>query len=157
MTAPARHHAAGPPAAGFGELENLRTRVDELLHAAVPGTGFPGFGTAEPWAPPADVEEVEDAYLIELELPGVDKGRITVEVSDGEFHVRGGAEEKRRTGTVRRHTRRIGRFDYRTTLPPDSDAEHIGAELAHGILTVNVPRTEAGTGTGEAQRIGITD
>ncbi|MEU7315532.1 Hsp20/alpha crystallin family protein [Streptomyces sp. NPDC007083] len=153
MTVPARHHTAGPPAAGFGELENLRTRVDELLHATLPGAGFPGFGMAEPWAPLADVEEVEDAYLVELELPGVRKDQITVEVADGELDVRGEVKEKERTGTVRRHTRRIGRFDYRTTLPPNSDAEHISAELCDGVLTVNVPKT----GKGKAQRIEITD
>jgi HSP20 family protein len=36
---------------------------------------------------------------------------------------------------VRRHTRRIGQFDYRTTLPPNSDTEHISADLTNGILT----------------------
>ncbi|SES04730.1 HSP20 family protein [Streptomyces qinglanensis] len=61
-------------------------------------------------------------------------------------------QEKERTGTVRRHTRRIGRFDSRTTLPPDSDAEHISAELTDGVLTVNVPKA----GKEQAQRIEIT-
>ncbi|MFI7244810.1 Hsp20/alpha crystallin family protein [Streptomyces qinglanensis] len=53
---------------------------------------------------------------------------------------------------MRRHTRRIGRFDSRTTLPPDSDAEHISAELTDGVLTVNVPKA----GKEQAQRIEIT-
>ena len=43
---------------------------------------------------------------------------------------------------VRRHTRHIGQFDYRTSLPPDSDIEHISAELTHGVLTVRVPKAE---------------
>ena len=41
--------------------------------AAFPSGGFPGFGMTEPWAPLAGIEVTEDAYLVELELPGVDK------------------------------------------------------------------------------------
>ena len=41
--------------------------------AAFPSGGFPGFGMTEPWAPLAGIEDTEDAYLVELELPGVDK------------------------------------------------------------------------------------
>ncbi|MEU6527504.1 Hsp20/alpha crystallin family protein, partial [Streptomyces sp. NPDC046924] len=54
------------------ELEELRTRMDQLMHSTFPGRGFPEAG-AEAWAPLADVEDTEDAYLMELELPGVDK------------------------------------------------------------------------------------
>ncbi|CAM5446306.1 putative Small heat shock protein C4 [Streptomyces afghaniensis 772] len=59
---------------------------------------------------------------------------------------------KEHAGAVRRHTRRIGQFDYRTTLPPNSDTEHISADLTNGILTVRVLKTEQG----KAHRIEIT-
>ena len=123
------------------ELEELRTRMEQLMHSTFP---FPGHGFseagAEAWAPLADVEDTEDAYLMELELPGVDKDEITVEVGDGELDVHGEIKERERTGVVRRRTRHVGRFDYRTSLPPNVDAEHITAELTGGVLTVRVPK-----------------
>ncbi|MFF5313311.1 Hsp20/alpha crystallin family protein [Streptomyces massasporeus] len=151
MTHPARHGRSGLPAA-LRELDDLRARVDQLMHAAFPGGGTSEFGAAEPWAPLADIEDTEDAYLVELELPGVEKEQITVEVDEGELDIHGDIKEKEHTGVVRRHTRRIGQFDYRTTLPPNSDTEHISADLTNGILTVRVPKTEQG----KAHRIEIT-
>lgn len=151
MTHPARHSTTASPVA-LRELDDLRARVDQLMHAAFAGGGWPTFGGSEPWAPAADIEDAEDAYLVELELPGMDKEQITVEVSDGELDVHGEVRQKERTGAVRRHTRRIGQFDYRTTLPPNADAEHISAELNNGVLTVRVPKTEKG----KARRVEIT-
>ncbi|MFI8089524.1 Hsp20/alpha crystallin family protein [Streptomyces sp. NPDC086080] len=144
MTLPA--HRSRGPLSGWDplrELEDLRTRMDQLMHSTFPfpGRGFPE-GGAEAWAPLADVEDTEDAYLMELELPGVDKDRITVEISDGELDIHGEIKERERTGVLRRQTRHVGQFDYRTSLPPNVDTEHITAELADGVLTVRVPKAE---------------
>ncbi|MDT0396625.1 MULTISPECIES: Hsp20/alpha crystallin family protein [Streptomyces] len=127
----------------FRELEELRTRMDQLMHSTFP---FPGSGFAQAeagaWAPLADVEDTEDAYLMELEVPGVDKDRITVEVGDGELDIHGEIEEKERTGVLRRQARHAGEFGYRTSLPANADTESITAELANGVLTVRVPKAE---------------
>jgi HSP20 family protein len=41
------------------------------------------------WTPAADLTETEDAYLVEVELPGVKRDDITVETSGGELAVAG--------------------------------------------------------------------
>ncbi|WP_407109674.1 Hsp20/alpha crystallin family protein [Streptomyces sp. DSM 116494] len=151
MTHPVRHGRGGLSAA-LHELDDLRTRMDQLMHAVFPIGGYPESGTGEPWAPLADIMDTEDAYLVELELPGVNKDQITVEVAEGELDIHGEIKEKEHTGVVRRHTRRTGQFDYRTTLPPNSDTEHVSADLTSGVLTVRVPKTE----TGKGHRIEIT-
>jgi HSP20 family protein len=114
--------------------------MDRLMQSAFPGGGE--LGAAGAWAPLADVEDTEDAYLVELDLPGVDKDQITVEVTESELDVHGEIKEKERAGVVRRQTRRIGQFDYRTSLPPNSDTEHVSAELTNGVLSVRVPKAE---------------
>ncbi|MFC5957241.1 Hsp20/alpha crystallin family protein [Streptomyces pratens] len=145
MTLPA--HRGRDSVSGWAplrELEELRARMDQLMRAAFPfpGGGFPEAGAAEAWTPPADVEDTEDAYLMELELPGVDKDQISVEVGDGELDVHGEIKEKERTGVLRRQTRHVGQFDHRTNLPPNVDTEHITAELTDGVLTVRVPKAQ---------------
>ncbi|MEV0598903.1 Hsp20/alpha crystallin family protein [Streptomyces sp. NPDC050315] len=145
MTLPARRSRGAFPAWDpVHELEELRTRMHQLMRTTFPfpGGGFSELGAADAWAPLADVEDTEDAYLVELELPGVDKDQITVEVSEGELDVHGEIKEKERTGVVRRHTRHVGQFDYRMSLPPNSDTERIGADLTNGVLTVRIPKAE---------------
>ncbi|GAA3206831.1 hypothetical protein GCM10020256_02080 [Streptomyces thermocoprophilus] len=83
MTHPVRRNRGGGLSAVMHELDDLRTRMDQLMHSVFPVAGYPEFDNAEPWAPPADVVDADNAYLVELELPGVDKDQITVEVSDG--------------------------------------------------------------------------
>ncbi|CAM5664169.1 hypothetical protein STENM223S_03499 [Streptomyces tendae] len=83
MTHPVRHGRGGLSAT-LHELDDLRTRMDQLMRAVFPIGGYPESGTGEPWAPLADIVDTEDAYLVELELPGVDKDQITVEVAEGD-------------------------------------------------------------------------
>ena len=105
--------------------------------------GSPGEAAMGAWTPLADVTEIDDAYLVEIELPGVDRKDLTVEVAANELRIGGEIVEKERAGWLRHRTRRVGRFAYRTTLPGDIDADRISADLAHGVLTVRVPKTEA--------------
>ncbi|MEV5440571.1 Hsp20/alpha crystallin family protein [Streptomyces sp. NPDC052682] len=76
----------------FREFHDLYQRMGQLWQTAVPGGG--GL-LGEAWAPLADLEETDDAYLsIEVDLPGVKKDDITVELNAGELSVRGELKEK---------------------------------------------------------------
>jgi HSP20 family protein len=92
--------------------------------------------------PITDIEETDDAWVIEAELPGVNRKDVNVEMRDSEVIISGEIKEKERKGVLRRQTRKTGEFEYRVTLPGDSDAEHIEANLHDGVLTVRVPKTE---------------
>jgi HSP20 family protein len=100
-------------------------------------------GTAQGWTPLADVTETDDAYVVEIEVPGVDRKDLTVEAVGGELRVSGEIVEKEKVGWLRHRTRHVGQFAYRTTLPADIDTDDISADLADGVLTVRVPKTEA--------------
>jgi HSP20 family protein len=92
------------------------------------------------WSPLVDIEETEDAWVLEAELPGVRREDVNVEVRDGELAITGELKERERKGVLRRQTRRTGRFDYRVTLPGDVEADKIEASLEHGVLTLRVPK-----------------
>jgi HSP20 family protein len=98
--------------------------------------------TGRGWTPLADVTETDDAYLVEIDVPGAGRKDLTVEVAAGELRVSGEIVEKERIGWLRHRTRRVGRFAYRTALPGDIDADQISADLADGVLTVRVPKNE---------------
>ena len=124
----------------FRELEELQDQMDRLMQSVWSPTGAGNGGAA--WVPTADIEETDDAWVIEAELPGVDRKDVNVEMRDSELIITGELKEKERKGRLRRRTRKTGQFEYRVTLPGQSDSENIEANLHDGVLTVRVPKSE---------------
>jgi HSP20 family protein len=123
------------------ELAALHQRMSQLMTTMLGDD--PLAGTATMWTPLADVTETDDAYFLDVEVPGVNRKNLTVEVAGTELRVTGEIVEKEKIGWLRHRTRRVGQFAYRTLLPGDIDADHITADLTDGVLTVRVPKTEA--------------
>ena len=143
LPVPRSNTAAGTPAVyePLREFAQLQQRMTDLLSTVLDGSPFAA--ATNGWTPLADVTETDDAYLVEIDLPGVDRKNLSVEVAAGELRVSGEIVEKEKVGWLRHRTRRVGQFAYRTLLPADIDTDHISADLADGVLTVRVPKTEA--------------
>ncbi len=110
-----------------GYLDPWR-RLPELL-----GAGF---------TPLADVEETDEAYVVEVELPGVNREDIDIEIAGRRVSVRGERKEKERVGILRRRERTVGSFAYEVTLPGDVVEDGVEAHLNDGVLHVRVPKPE---------------
>ncbi len=123
------------------EIDALHRQMTQLVSAAFGASGLDDWRLS--WTPLADVSETDDAYHVEVELPGVRREDVDVHVSGRELSVSGEFKQRERAGLFRTRTRRSGRFEYRTVLPEDIDADRVTAELADGVLTVRVPKQEA--------------
>jgi HSP20 family protein len=144
----------------FRELEEIQQQTAQLLEQMV---GVPP-EVVRPWIPDVDIEETEDAWILEAELPGARAEDVHVEVDDGELTIRGAIAERERTGVLRRRTRRVGEFEYTVSLPGLSSDVEPEARLHHGVLEVRVPKPEQskprqiqireGEGEGEASGSG---
>ncbi|HET6291832.1 MAG TPA: Hsp20/alpha crystallin family protein [Kribbella sp.] len=96
------------------------------------------------WSPfPVDLEETDDAYVVEIDLPGVSRRDVTLEVNGRELTVHGEVKERERKGFARRQTRRTGRFHHSVALPGEVDVERIKASLDDGVLMVRAPKSQA--------------
>ena len=122
----------------FREFDQLQAQMGELLESAL--AGAPGEGA--PWVPAVDIEETDDAWIVEAELPGVDKKDVDIQMNDSELVVRGEIKERERVGILRRRTRRVGEFEFRVTLPGQTDAEQIDAKLDGGVLAIRIPKPQ---------------
>jgi len=122
----------------FREFDQLQAQMGELLESAL--AGAPGEGA--PWIPAVDIEETDDAWVVEAELPGVDKKDVDIQMNDSELVVRGEIKERERVGILRRRTRRVGEFEFRVTLPGQTDAEQIDAKLDGGVLAIRIPKPQ---------------
>jgi HSP20 family protein len=118
------------------ELEGLQEQFAQLMQRTSDGDG------GAPFIPLVDIEETEDAWIVEAEVPGVKPEDVNVEVRGSELAISGEIKEREREGILRRRTRKTGEFDYHITLPGDADAENIEAELRDGVLTVRIPKPE---------------
>jgi len=101
--------------------------------------------TIQAWAPHADLSETDQAYVAEIELPGVARDDISVELAGQELATSGEFRDSSSGthGRALRSGRRSGRFEYRVLLPGHAEADQVTAALADGVLTVTVPNTEA--------------
>ncbi|HEY2077143.1 MAG TPA: Hsp20/alpha crystallin family protein [Streptosporangiaceae bacterium] len=122
------------------EIEDIYERMGQLVNAAFGDLG--AVRVDMPWMPAADLTETDDSYLVHVELPGVQKDQLNVEVFDRELRIDGEISEQS-DGRRHRSSRRTGRFESRTVFPGDIKASGVSAELADGVLTVTVPKSEA--------------
>jgi HSP20 family protein len=127
----------------LSELEQVTDRMRRLLEQTFGGLGLsaPGMERAG-WSPLVDLEEQDDAYVVEADVPGVKPEDVDVELVGNELMVSGEIKEKERTGTLRRQTRHTGRFEYRVSLPAHVDPEKVEAKLTDGVLEIRVPKSE---------------
>jgi HSP20 family protein len=122
------------------EFEDIYDRMGRLMNFALGDLG-PTQLADVPWSPMADVSETDDAYRVHVEVPGISKDQIDVQLMDRELVVSGEIKEHE-DGKQRQSSRRTGRFEYRTFLPGDVKPDEVSAELADGVLTVTVPKSE---------------
>ena len=100
--------------------------------------------SAATWAPALDIFERKDAYVVTVELPGVqaDDLQITLEggllTIQGERHVPQDAADQH----FHRVERRYGAFRRSITLPAHAMAEGIQASFEDGVLQILVPKAE---------------
>jgi HSP20 family protein len=125
----------------LSEFNQMTQRMAQLFEQQWPE--LPSLLGREAFTPLADVAETEDAYTIDLDLPGVDKGDIDIEVAGRRLVVSGERKEKEHTGLLRRKTRTVGRFRYEVTLPDQVNPDGIDASMSDGELHVRVPKAQS--------------
>lgn len=96
-------------------------------------------GTSD-FSPGAQVSETDDAFTLELDLPGVDKKDIEIDISGRRVSVTGTKVVKEREGVLRRSTRASVSFAHEAVLPVAVDASRTTASLTDGVLVMAMPK-----------------
>jgi len=99
-----------------------------------------------PWAPRVDIHETPGAFIVTLEIPGVERDAIDIVVEGLYLTVSGQRTETLSPGCVRWHQMEIahGRFERVLGLPQEVDADRITATYKDGFLTITIPRGSGG-------------
>lgn len=123
----------------FEVQQEVRRLFQELIHQP-----WGGKGVAEPsrWQPCCDVAETGEAIIVEVELPGVERRDVRVEVEGDVLRITGErrATVERRARQYYRMERSYGRFERQLRLPATVDRAGIQARFRAGILTITLPK-----------------
>lgn len=133
----------------FAEVRRLQDEMNRLFDTSFGEQELGSVG----WIPPVDIEETADGLRVTAEVPGMKKEDIRVEFENGLLTIRG--ERHRETKTEEKNFHRVersyGTFVRSFRLPASVNAEQIKASYSEGVLTLEMPKTEAA----KARRIEI--
>lgn len=96
------------------------------------------------WSPVTDIYETKDEYVFKVEVPGMNKEDVKVEVKDDNLWISGERKENKeiKQDDYHRVESRIGKFSRSFRLPNGIDQEKIEASMNNGILELKVPKPE---------------
>jgi HSP20 family protein len=146
MTVPMRRGRYTPrrwdPFAGLIPFDDLFDQMSRLLTNAFPDVARI---SVHSWSPPVDIQETEDAYLVEADLPGVPPDDVVIDLQGKDLRIGGEYGTTEQGEGEQRQSRRTGRFDYRLTLPGEVKSEACVANLENGVLRLRLPKISAST------------
>ena len=122
-------------------IVSLRREMDRLFEDAF-GSGAPAPAS---WTPAVDVRETNDAWVFDLEIPGVDPAGVEVTADQKVLSIRGEKSSRPTEGEEPRLVsveRITGSFERSFRLPSSIREDAIEAKYKHGLLTVTVPKAE---------------
>ena len=131
----------------FGLLRRMTSELDRVFEApfgsafrrlSPPGFAFTGVAT---WAPQIDVFERDNRLVTKVDLPGLKKEDVKVEVTDGHVSISGERKSEREVeeGNVYRCERSYGSFYRAVPLPKGAKIDDVKATFTDGVLEVSVP------------------
>ena len=134
--------SSDPP---FSHLGRRAQKISEQMMQK----GYFNFIPSESWAPNVNLYETDTTYVVCVDLAGVDKEKIDVEVTDNQLTLKGtrevplcgpGGDEHKRP---RVHLMEIdhGAFARTVELPQDVVREQITAQYVNGMLWIEIPKS----------------
>lgn len=130
----------------FTAMDDMFNRFPSLL-GRWPRFAGNGNGDANynyEWAPPVDISETGEEYLIRAALPAVKKEDVNVTVEDGMLTLSGERRQKEEQKDEKFHKVEsfYGSFSRSFALPEAVNEAAIKADSKDGVLTIHVPKTK---------------
>ena len=126
----------------FRDLLDLQRGINELFEGSF---GGPREEVAlRAWTPAVDVYEDENAFLIKLDLPEVNRDDVKVSLHENTLSISGERrfENEQKRENYHRVERSYGQFYRSFTLPPNVDTTAIDAKFKDGVLRLTLPKKE---------------
>ena len=96
------------------------------------------------WSPNVDVSEDKDNYYVHVEVPGMKREDLHIDVENNVLVVKGEKKFEKKDEDLNYHRmeRQYGTFERRFNLTDQIQVDKIEAAYDDGILTITLPKTE---------------
>jgi HSP20 family protein len=103
----------------------------------------PYLGEFENWVPPTDIAEISNAYIVSMEVPGIDMKKLEVYYTDGILSVKGEKTKETSEGECCHCVERFsGSFERTFPVSGSVERDKIEATYRDGILKITLPKSE---------------
>ncbi|MFM6928464.1 MAG: Hsp20/alpha crystallin family protein [Bdellovibrio sp.] len=98
--------------------------------------------------PNCDINEHKDHYFVSVDLPGVKKDDLKIEVHENQLNISGERqyETKADSETMLHQEKVYGKFERTFTLPTSINTDKIEAHYENGVLNIALPKLEKAKG-----------
>ncbi len=122
----------------FQQIAELQRELDRTFRRATPD----GDGRQAGWMPAVDVEQTDDSIVLRMDLPGMRREDVSIEVKNQTLIVSGERQQEREEKHEGYYNRErvFGRFTRTFMLPEGVTPDDIEATFRDGVLTVRLPR-----------------
>ena len=125
------------------DLVVLQDRMNRLFEDATQRRNQADAGAGDEferadWTPASDIYETESGYLIALDLPGIDRNALEIDIDDNRLVVKG--TRAIANSRQQRTERPRGKFLRTYSVPASVDQAKIAAEYKDGVLQISLPK-----------------
>jgi len=132
---------------GFGNLQKDMERLFDRMGMAE--WDLPAMRTLGEFAPTLDFAENKDAFVVRVEIPGIDPQDIAVSLENQVLAIKGEKRHEKEEKDERyyRMERAYGAFARTVRLPAAVDGSKVTAAFKNGLLTVTLPKAPGTKGS----------
>ena len=126
------------------ELASLQRQMDRLFEEVTQYEPTVEFSKAVDFVPACDIDETDNHYVIAIDIPGMTKDQLKVEITGNTLTVSGEKKSEKKEGKSgqRSYERYHGRFERSFTLPHLAASDKVEADYKDGVLRVAIPKSE---------------
>lgn len=95
------------------------------------------------FVPAADISETDKLYKVEIDVPGLKREDLSIEVKNHELVVTGKRHRVQDHPPAGSFERLFGAFERRFALPQGTEADQIEAKHENGVLEISIPKPAA--------------
>jgi len=123
----------------LGSALPMMNRLDDLFDSMI----YKTLEQSQNWTPDISVFENDKIYTVTLDIPGVDKKNVNIEVEGSSLIVSGKrGESNEKDMSLYYSQTRYGNFSRTFNLPEEISVEKIGAKYKNGTLILTLPKME---------------
>lgn len=148
--------------ASYNPVTQMHQEMDRIFDQAFRGFGFPtsrllsqrwpelGSDLAQVLRPNLDIKEGDDHFIVSVEMPGVEKSDVNIELNGHDLIISGEKKQEETKENEGYHCveRSYGSFRRLLHLPESADPETLKASFENGVLSLNVSKRIGEQNTG---------